>query len=49
MMTPEEKEALRAEAAELKEMAAEARRKRVESKKKLERALATLRQLSGRA
>ncbi len=49
MMTPEEKEALRAEAAELKRMAAEARRKRVESKKKLERALATLRQLSGRA
>jgi hypothetical protein len=47
-MTPEEKEALRAEAAELKRMAAEARRKRVESKKKLERALATLRELSGR-
>jgi hypothetical protein len=47
-VTPEEKEALRAEAAELKRMAAEARRKRVESKKKLERALATLRELSGR-
>jgi hypothetical protein len=31
-----------------KRMAAEARRKRVESKKKLERALATLRELSGR-
>ncbi len=48
-MKPEEKEDLRAEAAELKRMAAEARRKRVESKKKLERALATLRELSGRA
>jgi hypothetical protein len=29
-------------------MAAEARRKRVESKKKIERALATFRELSGR-
>ncbi len=48
-MTPEEKEDLRAGAAELKRLAAEARRKRVESDKKLERALATLRQLSGRA
>ncbi len=48
MMTPEEKEALRAEAAELKRMAAEARRKSAESKKKIERALATMRELSGR-
>jgi hypothetical protein len=48
-MTSADKEDLRAEAAELMRKAAEARRRRVESKKKLERALATLRQLSGRA
>ena len=48
-MALEEKEDLRARAAELRWMAAEARRKRVESNKKLERALATLRELAGRA
>jgi hypothetical protein len=47
-MTPEEKEDLRARAAELRRKAAEARRRRVESKKKIERAIATLRELSGR-
>jgi uncharacterized protein YlxW (UPF0749 family) len=47
-MTPEEKEDLRARAAELRRMAADARRRRVESNKKIERALATLRELSGR-
>ena len=41
-MTPEEKEALRAEAAEPKRMVAEVRRKRAESNKKIDRALATL-------
>jgi hypothetical protein len=48
MMTPEKKEALRAEAAELKRMAEEMRKKRIESNKKIDRALATLRELSGR-
>ena len=47
-MTPEEKEALRAGAAELKRMAEEMRKEAVESDKKIDRALATLRELSGR-
>ncbi len=48
-MTPAEKEDLRARAAELRRKAADARRRRVESNKKIQRAIATLRELSGRA
>jgi hypothetical protein len=46
-MTPDKKAALRAEAAELKRMAEEMRTKAVESDKKIDRALAMLRELSG--
>jgi hypothetical protein len=48
MMTPEKKESLRAQAAELKRMAEEMRKNAVESNKRIDRALATLRELSGR-
>ena len=48
-MTPEEKRDLRRKAARLKRNAAIARARRAESNKKLDRAIATLRELSGRA
>ncbi len=48
-MTPEEKNDLRKKAARLKRNAAVARAKRAESKKRLDEAIMTLRELSGRA
>jgi hypothetical protein len=48
-MTPEEKQDLRKKAARLKRNAAVSRAKRAESKKRLDEAIMTLRELSGRA
>lgn len=48
-MTPQEKRELEAEVARLKEKARRARAKRRDSDKRFERAVATLRELSGRA
>jgi hypothetical protein len=48
-MTPEEKKDLRAKAARLKRRAEIARARREESNEKLDRAIMTLRELSGRA
>ncbi len=48
-MTPEERRSLRQKAARLKRHAEIARARREESNKKLDRAIMTLRELSGRA
>ncbi len=48
-MTPDEKRRLREKLDHLKKTAEEGRAKRAESNKKLERAIMTLRELSGRA
>jgi hypothetical protein len=48
-MTPEEKQNLRRKAARLKRRAEIARAKREESDKRLDQAIMTLRELSGRA
>jgi len=49
VMTPDEKRRLREKLDHLKKTAEEGRAKRAESNKKLERAIMTLRELSGRA
>jgi hypothetical protein len=48
-MTPEERRSLRRKAARLRRRAEIARAKRAESNKRLEEAIMTLRELSGRA
>ena len=48
-MTPEEKRSLRRKAARLRRRAEIARAKRAESDKRIEQAIMTLRELSGRA
>jgi hypothetical protein len=48
-MTPEERKSLRQKAARLRRRAEIARAKRAESNEKIDRAIMTLRELSGRA